>query len=461
VYKLNGKGATRHKVKTVTGSLYRSAASDDVHISVAKEGPKIHLWIFFLYLAVLFFQPADYFPWMKDLRPALSIAVLALAVASMRALADGDQLLPRARMNTLILIFFLAACLSLFKSISMERSIDDFSMLSKVCMLYVLTIMTVRSEAGLTRLVWVLVLIVVTVNWVTIRSHGSLEESRLISSFQGIGGDPNDFGMLQVMIIPFMIALARTEESRTVKAVLFMALALSLYCLVGTRSRGAFLGCAAVMVIYMARNRKHLGIVLGLIALLTLIYVKTPASYWERMSTLFQTVSQDREDVDASIASRKAIFQNGIKLIVKNPVFGVGLGNFVPATERYMFDYDLHPRARYHVAHNTLLEIAAETGIFRMGIFLWMLFSGLKLSLAAERTFRKAQCHFMANIAEATLFGLLGYSVCSLFLSQQYNRILYIYLGVAVVLGSLAHLGEPAEELGTETIGLQQQEEFS
>lgn len=84
------------------------------------------------------------------------------------------------------------------------------------------------------------------------------------------------------------------------------------------------------------------------------------------------------------------MFYNGVALraIVKNPVLGVGIGNFVSRMDEYISREQYAPRDEYYSApnakkplepwlfqpvHNIFLLTAAETGILGLAMFIWFL----------------------------------------------------------------------------------------
>jgi len=71
---------------------------------------------------------------------------------------------------------------------------------------------------------------------------------------------------------------------------------------------------------------------------------------------------------DESVLQRSFFIQQAVEMFLKNPVFGVGLGNYINNLGRTFISHDqLQP------VHNILLLILAETGIFGLGIFILIL----------------------------------------------------------------------------------------
>jgi len=418
--------------------IYPASASSETD-----NGADIQFWIFIIYLGILFFQPTMFFPWMQSIRPAMSVACLVLVLAVIKKLNRNHALLYSDRLNRLMFLFYVGAWISMIKSISVEASLTYLDQLSKVCMLYALTVMTIRSELALKRVAWILVLFTTAVNLTSmVAYHERLLGYRMVSYFGGMGADPNDFGMIQVIILPFIVTLFRAEKSWVKRAFLVISILSVLYCVTRTMSRGTFISFVVVSTISLFRSRRSFIAILAICPLLLLLYMKTPASYWERVTTSFSAFLNEEAHVGSSIEARIATWSDCVVLIENNPILGVGIGNFIPATTEYEYELDLKSSGK-NVAHNTFLEIAADSGLIRLGIFIYMILYALRLALASERSFRDQQNEQMALIAQGLFIGLVGYSACSMFLSQQFSRLLFILLGLAVVMN---HLGRKEEK---------------
>jgi len=81
------------------------------------------------------------------------------------------------------------------------------------------------------------------------------------------------------------------------------------------------------------------------------------------------------------------------------------------------------------IAHNTYMEIAAETGVMSLFIFIVIISTVLKGSLKSEKFFRESKYLYLEGITQALRIGLIGFLIASIFLSQQYSRFFYIFIG--------------------------------
>ena len=95
-----------------------------------------------------------------------------------------------------------------------------------------------------------------------------------------------------------------------------------------------------------------------------------------RISSL-NALLDDSKDVDQSLSQRQNFFSQAANTIIKNPIFGIGIGNWKIKsidTDRENIRGYVIP---YHV-HNDFLEIAAEIGLVGLAFYLAILFFAFK-----------------------------------------------------------------------------------
>ncbi len=107
-----------------------------------------------------------------------------------------------------------------------------------------------------------------------------------------IGGN-NEIGLALIMVIPLLRYCQLISEKFWAKRLLMVGMVLCLIAVVGTQSRGAFLGVAA-MTIFLIRNSRHKwALLLFMFMTLPAIYFFMPDSWHQRMSTI-QTYEEDK-----------------------------------------------------------------------------------------------------------------------------------------------------------------------
>ncbi|OFW63496.1 MAG: hypothetical protein A2Z35_06575 [Actinobacteria bacterium RBG_19FT_COMBO_36_27] len=174
--------------------------------------------------------------------------------------------------------------------------------------------------------------------------------------------------------------------------------------------------------------------------MLTYTYFNTHQSFWDRITTL-----QSMETIEADRSALSRVLQNrqSIELIKRYPITGVGLGNFVQA-KIYILklipvtEGELKGLVRYS-AHNSYLGMGAETGVIGLLIFLLIIITSIWYCYSSERYFKtRDELLLFYKISQSMRFGLIGFAFCMIFLSEQFNLMLYQFIAIAAVLKNLA-----------------------
>jgi tetratricopeptide (TPR) repeat protein len=163
--------------------------------------------------------------------------------------------------------------------------------------------------------------------------------------------------------------LFNEERKKTKRIILGIMCALFLLAIITTRSRGAFLSLSLIVIFLgTLKSRRYALISLALI-ILTFSLLPTPTN-----SPLTRLITVGGKDPYAY--TRISIWKSALSISKDYPFLGTGLGTFKDAFLGYSFPVEgvfarFGKKASF--AHNEYLQIASETGIFALGIFIWLL----------------------------------------------------------------------------------------
>lgn len=220
---------------------------------------------------------------------------------------------------------------------------------------------------------------------------------RVYSFFQ----NPNAYASILVMFTPLMLALTFLAKTWRQRALFAAATAVSGVALIMTYSRGGWLALAfagVVLMLLLCPKWVPLLIVVGIAA-----FPFLPSNITNRLLTIFV-------GGDSSISSRNYIYSSMVRLLKENWLLGVGLGT--NALKRGVAYYDVYFASFPFVhAHNMVLEVWGESGIFAAISFVMTMFTTFRKGLRAKRQaatplLRAMVAGSVAGLAGSMLFGL-------------------------------------------------------
>ena len=326
-----------------------------------------------------------------------------------------------------LLFFFFAAVVSVPLSDYPDLS-GRYLVYYFACFLVVLTLVNaVRNSAQLLRLAggfalglfvsslyglyqWLVIGVEVNPTFVDTNVNADMP-GRVYSYFE----NPNAFGELLMLGLPIVVALIFVSRRWYWKAAACVVFCAGAVCIGVTYSRASWVGLAVAAFIYVFLWNRKL-IPLGIAACIVAVPL-LPDSIFNRILTITNTK-------DTSISSRIPQYEAVINLLQHQPITGAGLGaDAVRQSVRLQAFYQ--GTSPFVHAHNTLLQIWAETGLLGVGSFvasvLWTMKSSAR---AVKHTSDQAARH----LAIGGISAILGAMVCGLAdYLWTYPRIMFVF----------------------------------
>jgi putative inorganic carbon (HCO3(-)) transporter len=262
------------------------------------------------------------------------------------------------------------------------------------------------------------------------------------------GLDPNQLAAVLVAGIALGLGLAAAEKDRPLGRM--FALAAVAFCTGAamlTASRGGLIALAVALLatILLIRHwRVQAAIAALLIAFAGYFYYSTLASQQQRDRLLTTTQGEQR-----TLQGRTTIWHVGMRTFEANPVIGVGDGNFGVSSRHYLLEPGAVGRSdqvlqETPAAHNAYLQVAAELGVIGEALFLGVVTACIGCALLAARDFERGGDRSMALYSGALAVSIIGFLAASFFISEQQSKQLWLLLGLAPALRSIAKAGAPA-----------------
>jgi O-antigen ligase len=261
------------------------------------------------------------------------------------------------------------------------------------------------------------------VNYVT----GNTILGRAIGPF--MYGNPNDLAAVSILVLGPALAVWASEARRSLYRWIGSAAAAALIVtVVLTQSRGGFVALAAMALpsgIALARQRSRA--VLSVAAILALALYVAPVGFWQRMGGLRKAISLEtvgEMDPEGSARQRFALVQTAARMVGDHPVLGVGLGAYSQANADYS------PALGARDTHDTYLNIAAETGLPGLLLFLALVTNVLRGTRAARRRAALVSPALHERLRWLQ-YGLTGYLIAALF--GSFARLTFPYISLALL----------------------------
>ena len=236
-------------------------------------------------------------------------------------------------------------------------------------------------------------------------------------------GDRNDFAMVLSMCFPFAYYFFRTEKG-LFKIGFFFLNILFIGVTIITYSRMGFLLVCIYLVILFIQSRRKIQYLAMVITAVFIAVSFVPKSLADRLSTIW------KYQEDASAMGRLGAWETGYRMILANPITGVGLDSFEIPEIYSRYASDNNP----HVAHNAYIQIAAEAGIPALILYLLMIVITLFKMWRLRRESHTEKERLFCN---AILVSLLIYCCGAVFLSAEDREALYILFASAVTIDIL------------------------
>lgn len=355
------------------------------------------------------------FGFAKDMPIAMTVAVTTLA--SM-LLQPKQVRLPINGITVLLVLIPIWMTVTLFFALEPDAAYQRWVEVMKVFFFTLVTASLVHSRKQVEALLWVLVLSVgfysvkggvfTIVEGGAYRVYGPPGESYI--------ADNNAIAMASIMMMPFMLYLSGIVSSKWVKTGLLGAALLSGMTVLGSQSRGAFLGVVAMMAFLWMKSRRKMISGLALVALALPAIAFMPDSWTNRMHTI-QTYEQD-----ASAMGRVNAWWMLFNLANDRPLVG---GGFEPYTPREFSKYAPDP-IDIHAAHSIYFQILGEHGyvglalFFCLGIASWVM-AGRLVKSSRERP----DYVWAGDLGRAIQVSLVGFAVGGAFFNMAYWELLY------------------------------------
>lgn len=251
-------------------------------------------------------------------------------------------------------------------------------------------------------------------------------------------GDANYFALYAVSAIPIGLAIAQAETRKLFRWAAYVSVGLCICGLAICRSRAGFIAFAVFALFYVVRQ-KRLSHSVILVAFLLASSFMLPSA----IERLTNPTKWDK----VAVITRQIVWRAAIEMTLDHPLFGVGPGNawFLAKLPGYA--------PVYHIAHNSFLEISAQSGIPALLAYLLLLFFSWRSARQSERDFDARGNSYLANLSQGLQGSFLAFGIAANFISAEFLRFGWFLIFLTILLRDHRFLPETEAEPSQATSG--------
>ncbi|MHC4892529.1 MAG: putative O-glycosylation ligase, exosortase A system-associated [Planctomycetota bacterium] len=321
-------------------------------------------------------------------------------------------------------------------SIDLETQVKRYVEFCKIITIALFTTGIIRTKEHMRLLVWIIAL---SLGFYGVKNGVwgimTLARTPIIQGPGGLLFDNNDFSLALAMAVPMLWNIGMSERREVLRRAFLAMVPLTAFTVLLTHSRGGLLSLAGAVGVLVWRSKYRgraiaLSIVLGIAAIPML-----PSEMRDR----FASIADYKNDGSANARFRS--WAVAVNMATSNPFLGVGMSNFRGSYLRYQPNPTAQELAGQdiYVAHNSYLQIWAETGTPALLLYLSMILVSL---ITTWRVRAKARLRYRESwiINYATMFeaSLVAFMIGSTFLNRAHFDLFYHWVAVVLLFGVFA-----------------------
>ncbi|WP_143871113.1 putative O-glycosylation ligase, exosortase A system-associated [Catenovulum sediminis] len=339
----------------------------------------------------------------------------------------------------LVLVFFAHTTLTTVMTVGGSQYVwQEWSNLMKIMLLFAFIIMICKKKLHFITLAWAAVL--------SVSYKGMLEGLKVAITAGGYKTRPisttfidNNLTALGLLLsIPFILILIDEYKNNfKIKLGLQGMLLANVLGVVGTHSRGGFIGLIVLGYYYIKTSkRKFMSILLVLVATIAISLV-TGDEWAQRMNTV------KTADADSSFMYRVVSWKMSVLMAMERPLFGAGFDAIIwpPVWENLKLSFDSldfieTPKpGPVLVAHSIYFQVIGDHGFLGIILYLSMMLACfLKLRSLSKRL---DMPNWYLGYANRLRMSVVVFGISGAALSAAYFEIIFIICGITVALSKL------------------------
>lgn len=377
-------------------------------------------WMVCAYLFLEYVRPQSIYPFI-DFLPWTQLVVMG---AILGCFTDKTVKWVSSPINGLLIVYFIVICISSYLAYFPEISFDNLDKYYLWVVIYFIIINVVNTR----RRFFIFLCIFLLASFKLSLSLALTWAKRGFAFTDwGLMGPPGFFqnsGELAIQMLVFwpiawvFASYMKPRVSRKIYLILLLMPITAIMVILGASSRGAQLALVVQLIFLNYRQVFKPKIIVSLFLSFVLIWVFLPDEQKQRFESLGE---------DGTSRQRLLYWENGVEMMLDNPVIGVGYFNFAPYFERYYPEDVILKGAE--LPHNIFIQVGTDAGFVGLTVFLMIICVILRASSSVEKEYRKSESFILGKYANISLIGFL---VAGQFVTVTYYPFLWIHLALIV-----------------------------
>lgn len=354
----------------------------------------------------------------------IAIVTIAAWVFSLEPKTLPSQIMP-----ALMIAFAILVSATTFFAIEHAPAYDLWSTHIKTLALALVVMVMVNSKLRVQAFLWIAA---ISIGYYAVKGAGFVlltgsVGSRVFGPDNSMIADNNNLGLAMVMILPVINYLRLTSANNYVRLGCWLALLLSIVAIVGTYSRGGFVGLIIVgFAFFLLSKHKFVSLIATVIIGVVILYA-APKDWQERMGTI---QSYER---DGSAQGRVEAWQTSWNLAVDRPLVGGGFAAIEQKSVSSKYRPGSYARAR--AAHSIYFQVLGDHGF--IGLFLYLaivLVATANLFRIQALTRGHEDLEWAHVLSRMLLISYAGFLMAGSFLSMAYYDVFLCMVALSVSL---------------------------
>lgn len=239
--------------------------------------------------------------------------------------------------------------------------------------------------------------------------------------------DPNYLAADIVGALAIITGLLALRMHWLWRVALLGAVPILLYGLVATQSRGGIIAAVVMILAALVVLRGYRARILAALLVALVLF----GGFLALQPRAMDRLTKD----DTTGTGRTDIWRVAVEVAKRNPIVGVGTGNFVVVEHEYAQDADDLQSAsliidQALVTHDIWLQALTENGVIGLALLIASFGSCIGSSLVAARRWRRRGRHDLAHMASAVFVGQLGALAGSTFVANGSDRVWWVLIAL-------------------------------